>query len=602
MRGGIFVGVLSLAAVATFATSQADGAPSADRTVCDGTPCGVPYCWDPELRTRPGIELPFRIVCFDATHGELKTPPAHSRISNLSFDWDGFRFDVLAEEDAPRHDQAVFELTGLNGTVVEQTVDIEVVPTSENSPPRCWGSRVSQRSDGTGPVEVDIGQGCWDPDGDQVVIEGGPPGTHLDSPRVAPPGPSMDGNWVYRTATSSGTETTTMWATDVLGARSNVAEIEVTVGPGVDRPAECRPPSSSWRDPDPIYTRPGATRRFAIYCEDEDGDHFTPVVTDPPVGGALAVVPGPLAGGWWGVQSWNEATYVPIDSSLDPDPFAVTPVGLGGTGPAGRMAMVPRPPSENGGGGCNDGYGHITAGVPGLLYSQCDDEEGDALSAEVVEEPLHGSAGPPLLTPAPFGATDLTIPYEPDPGFEGYDCVKVEVTDGHGLTMRFKMDIWVDPAPEIPPLPPEIPPVELPDPPIDPGVSTREAAQRALGTDAVKRMRGVEGAEVWARNELARGDLARYHRAAGMVVVCERSCHVRSTSRLAGSKASPPPRRNRSVLAGTPGQVHVLSLSVGRNEARALRRADRPRGRFQVSIRPAGEQPQLVKRSIPISR
>ncbi|MEA2386794.1 MAG: hypothetical protein QOJ22_968, partial [Thermoleophilaceae bacterium] len=256
-------------------------------------------------------------------------------------------------------------------------------------------------------------------------------------------------------------------ATDSLGARSADAQLEVTVGPDVDRPPECTPSSYMAADPIPIWSRPGAVRRFAIGCRDPDGDQFTASLTSPPQRGTLALVEPPdTQYGYWGGERWMDATYVPVDSGLEPDPFTVTASGPRGDGPPGRMAIVPRALPENGGGGCGWSPANVPVGVGGLASVSCSDDDGDPLSAELVSEPLHGTAAPAVVTPGRYGSSDITIPYVPDPGYEGYDCVKVKVTDGNGLVFEIAIDIWVRPAPPpppsfIPPLPtlPTLPPL-----------------------------------------------------------------------------------------------------------------------------------------------
>jgi hypothetical protein len=549
------------------------------------------------------------VSCSGATSARLVTPAAHSEVSNVSADMSGLHFDARPNADSPRYDEAVFELSGYGGSI-EQRVSIEVVPTSENSPPVCDGDRVTQRSDGTGPVDVYIHPYCRDPDGDDFVIRGGPPGVHSDSPKSVPAG-FGDANWRYRTATFSGTETTTIWATDSLGARSADAQLEVTVGPAIDRPPECTP--SSWSTADavfPIYSRPGATRRFALVCTDPDADPFTARVSSPPERGVLTLFDvGPPGFGYWGAERWVDATYVPPDDSSQPDPFSVTASGASGDGPPGRMAIVPRALPQNGGGWCGWGPAYVTANLPGAASLTCGDDDGDPLSAEIVTEPRHGTTAPAVVTPARYGASTITLPYVPDPGYEGYDCLKVKVSDGHGLVFDLSIDIWVKPTPppiELPPLPP-VPPLPTLPPLPQPGTGAgsarvRDMVERVLGTSAVRRLRTRGRAEVWARSKLSRPDLVRYGRAPGLVVVCSTRCQIRADSKLATGVRSVRASRRRTVVAATSRQPQMLWLTVGRAERRALRRAGKARAEFRVSIRPAGGPASSLKPSIPVSR
>src|SRR5436190_6467619 len=192
--------------------------PSTSQASCGESSCGIPSCWSAAVRTRPDMDRTVTVSCSGAVSARLLSGPAHGEVSSVSTDWYGLHFDVHAAADAPRFDEAVFEITGHEGSI-EQRVSIEVVPTSENSAPICDGDHVTMRSDGTGPVDVYLHPYCRDPDGDAFVIEGGPPGIHTDAPKQVPAGYS-DSNWNYRTAAFSGDESTTIWATDELGARS----------------------------------------------------------------------------------------------------------------------------------------------------------------------------------------------------------------------------------------------------------------------------------------------------------------------------------------------------------------------------------------------
>lgn len=576
----------------------------------------MPKCWESDVRLRPDLTRAVRVSCTGATGAKLTTPPAHSDVSNVSADWYGLHFDARPHDGAPRLDEAVFEIKGYEGSI-EKRVSIEVVPASENSPPICEGDRVTERSDGTGPVDVFLHPWCRDPDGDDFVIHGGPPGVHRGSPKAVPAGES-DSNWDYRTATFSGDETTTIWATDVLGARSADARLEITVGPGVDRPPKCRPSSYSGGEVSWIRSRPGMTRRFAVICEDPDADPFTASLSSPPERGVLALFEqGDLQHGYWGAERWIDVTYVPRDDSLELDPFSVTASGAGGAGPAARMAIAPQAPSENGGGGCGWSPTEVISSVPGSLRLNCSDEEGDSFSADILTEPRHGTATPAVITPARYGSSDITIPYVPDPGYEGYDCVKIRVTDAHGLSFDMTLDIWVRqaPPPVMTPPPPPLPPLYSPPPlasppPLSfpsPATGTtpepvRTMAQRILGTPSVKRVPTAGGAEVFARTKLSRRDLMRNGQAPSLVAVCTTRCRIRGDAELATGVRSLRSRPREMVAAVTPGQPHVLALTLGTAERRALLRARNARAKFRLSIRAARARPTSLKRSIPVSR
>lgn len=595
-----------LASVVAVGLALAEPEQSGAKSCGEGS-CGSPACWDSGLRVRPDMTRALTASCVNVASARVLTQPAHGEVSNVTADYGALHFDALERADSPRFDEAVFELTGYDGSVIERHVSLEVVPTSENSPPVCDDAQATQRSDGTGPVEVYMSPYCRDPDGDEMVIRGGPPGVHPDSPKSIPAGYG-DSNWRYRTATFSGEETTTIWATDVLGARSADAHLHVTVGPGVDRPPECRP--SSWGAGEevlPIYSRPGATRRFGILCDDLDGDPFTASLSSPPERGALAafdVADTELGGS--GAPRSIDATYVPVDDSLEPDPFSVTASGTGET--TTRMAITPRPLPQNGGGYCGWSGVNAPQGEPSTLKISCGDDDGDPLSAEIVSAPKHGTVTPAVITAGRFGQTEITIPYLPDPGYLGYDCVKVKVTDGNGLDFYLPFDIqiqppWVPLATESPPALSPLPPLPpLPVVPAGGPHALRHAVEQALGTTAVKRLRSTGGAEVWARAELSRHDLLRYGRAPGLVVVCSGRCQITADSKLATGVARVRASRRRIVAAAMSGQPQVLSLAVGRAERRALRHARGPRAKFTVSIRPAGGHTKSLSRSVRVSR
>jgi hypothetical protein len=544
------------------------------------------------------------VSCTDITGAKLAKPPEHSDISNVSGDY-GLRFDARPHRGAPRFDEATFELSGYEGSI-QLRVTIEVVPTAENSAPSCEGDRATMRSDGKGPVDLYMHPYCRDPDGDEFVIHGGPPGTHPQSPKDVPAGDS-DSNWPYRTATFSGTETATIWAVDSLGARSEDARLEVTVGPAVDRLPECEPSVWGPNGPGGIPYRPGTLRRFALVCTDADADPFEIEVSSPPARGALALFD--VAGashGYWGAERWVDAAYVPAGSSPDHgDSFTVT-----ASGPSGDVltdfTLVPRPLPENFGAHCGAGSTEIRTSTPGALRMQCYDDESDPINVEVVTGPRHGTTGPAVVTPARYGYDAIAIPYVPNPGYEGYDCVEVVVTDGHGTEIKFAVDIWVKPQPpppvpeiELPPLPPlpTLPPIQLPGagPP-----NTRSVVEQALGTKAVKRIQRAGGAEVWARSKLSRKELARTGQGPALVVVCTARCQVRGLAELTnGSKALRSSRR-KTVARVMARQPHVLALAIGGTEKRSLNRARKPRARFKLSVRPDGGQTSSLKRTIPI--
>jgi hypothetical protein len=600
-------------AVAVAAIVVGIAQPAVADDTCDAAACHrpPPSCWTPpRVALRPQVNRAVVVDCSNANTARMTAPPAHVAITDVSVDWRGLHFHALPDDDAPRYDAATFELENAYGTT-EVQLPIEVIPLSENHAPTCWVPDVWLRTDGTGPATVSPWPYCDDPDNDEFQVEGGGPGVHLDTPK---PGPDYDGyDWRYRTVTSSGSEKTRIWATDFLGARSADSEFTVTVGPGVDRPPMC---GSVLAGTQPIYARPGAVRRFGVFCWDDDGDPFVPRLSSPPQRGALVPVPmEPYSYGGSYYQQSVDATYAPADDSLEPDPFSFTASGTRGDGPPQRMAIVPRPLPDNGGGYCDWGSAMMTTDVPGKVSARCTDDEGDPLSAEIVLRPRHGTAGPPVVTETTFGAQEITIPFVSEAGFEGFDCVKVKVTDGHGFETEFTIDISVFGTPpgwdpSLPPLPPwPAPPLGPPPgyppsgypPPRFGAPNARAAAQQSLGTTAVKRVHRDGGSEVWARSKLSKGDLLRDSRSPALAVICLRDCQIRSGAALSGVPRLRASRR-KAVAQRRAGEAHVVTLDLTRAEQRALRRARRPRATFNLNVRAAGGRAWALRRSIPIGR
>lgn len=584
------------------------GAPQPARAAaCDeanSSSCGKPSCWVDRVKLRPDRTRAIRLSCYNAKDAKLKTPPEHSDISNLTANYDGVRFDAKPREGAPRDDSMVLEIVGQEQPI-DLHVPIQVIPLSENTAPTCYGGSYTQRSDGTGPVDVSMWPWCRDEEGDGFTLEGGGRGVHLTSPATVPPGEGGL-SWLYRTATWSGTETTSIWATDELGARGSDASIDVTVGPGVDRLPYCAAMSSWGYDVIPIRMRPGTPRRFGISCSDADADEMDIKLSSPPERGVMPLFLPDQTFGYPTTYRAVDVTYAPRDDSVEPDPFTVSVSGPRGEGPPARMAMTPVPLPENNGGWCGSGYGSVTAGTPGTLTVSCDDNEGDTVSARVVREGRHGVTGPPVVTPAKYGSQDVTIPYVPEPGYEGYDCVELLVTDGHGSEYKIAIDVWIYPKWELPPMPPLPtlpPPPTLPPLPAD--LSPKEVktlASQMLGSEHVKQVHVDGGAQVWARSKLSRKELMRKGQAPGIVVVCSRKCKVRGDAALANGSRALRTSRRKTAAAVAARQPHVMSLALGPAERRALGRAKKPQAKFNLNIRAGGGKTTSLKRSIPVGK
>lgn len=598
--GGL-IGVVLALALGMPATASASSCDEAT-----GSGCGKPSCWSDRVKLRPDRTRSLRVYCYGAKDAKLKTPPAHSDITNVrSVEYDGIHFDARPHEGAPRDDSMVLEIVGQEQSI-DLHVAIEVIPLSENSAPVCYGGSYTQRTDGTGPVEISMWPGCNDNEGDGFTIEGGGPGVHPYSPKTMPAG-STGTNWLYRTATFAGTETTTIWATDEFGARGPDASIEVTVGPNVDRLPSCAAMSSWGYDVIPIRMRPGTPRRFGIYCQDPDADPMDIRLSSPPERGLMPLFVPDETFGQPTTYRAVDVTYAPRDSSVEPDPFTVSVSGPRGEGPPARMAMTPVPLPENNGGWCSSGYGGTTAGVAGTVTVSCEDSEGDPLSAKVVREGRHGVTGPPVVTPAKYGNQEITIPYVPAPGYEGYDCVEVLVTDGHGSEYRVAIDVWVYPRWDPPVWEPpvwQLPPLP-PLPPIGPGLSPKQAkamAAQILGTKDVKQVHGADGAQVWARSKLSRKELMRKGQMPGLVVLCSKKCKLRGDAALANGASVLRTSRRKTTASMRSGQPYVVALTLGPAERKALGRAKKPQAKFNLSIRSGGGKTTALKRAIAIAK
>src|SRR5439155_17389460 len=132
------------------------------------------------------------------------------------------------------------------------------------------------------PVDGWLQPDCPAPDGEDFVIEGANgPGENPRSPERGTAGAS-EPDWSYVTATFDGEETTTIWATDSLGARSRDAQLTARVGPGVDTPPECTLRSPDGLQVEAIAARQGKTRQLSVYCFDNEFDPLTTSVSVQP--------------------------------------------------------------------------------------------------------------------------------------------------------------------------------------------------------------------------------------------------------------------------------------------------------------------------------
>lgn len=445
---GVGLTLVSLAAMVSPAAVAADD--------CDGGQCAVPRCDPQSTYARPGVDRSFGLSCSYFEGATVAAAPEHGQLRDFRVEGGEVRYRYTPAE-GPTDDAFTVRLTG-NGMEREQRIPIVIVPRDRNSAPQCRSTAVAKRSDGTGPAEVEFQVDCWDPDHDEMTIEGGGPGVHLNSPMAMRGGMAWhtSTHWRYRTATHQGDEQATYYATDVLGARSEDAAVSIRVGPDVDRKPTCFANGWTWLSDDVrgIDTRDGRVRRFGVYCSDPDGDAILPRVESQPTAGVLAFVPDPTAAGasWM----WSQAVYTPTAPSTRDD-FSVVAGGARGDGPAARMAMMTVPDERNEQAGSCGWSPPSTYGGPTVGTVSCDDVEGDPLEAEIIRGPEHGTALPPVVTPGRNGYDDISVAYTPDPGFVGIDCVVLKISDGRGFDRTFELDVYVRGA-----VPVELPPVEEP--------------------------------------------------------------------------------------------------------------------------------------------
>jgi hypothetical protein len=550
-----------------------------------------PACFAPETWDRPGIDRPHELDCHRAWGVELASGPSHGRLSAFAWDEDAqsATWRYRADDDAPASDGFDLKLAGPGGTVT-QRVAIHVTPRSRNTPPQCQPASAAQRTDGTAPAVVTVELYCWDYENDSFTIAGGGPGQHLDGPRAVRGGDAGGGEapaWRYRTATSSGSEQTTFWATDDLGARSADTALSVEVGPAVDRLPQCVP-SPGVADPDagflPIYARPGATRRFGVVCSDADHDPLTVRLGTPPARGTMTrFAPGALEDHDWGAERWVDAVYKPADATGRTDPFTVVTAAHGHSAETNMGIANADDPRWFGSLGCSTHTATTTAGAPGVIRFSCADDDGDDLTTTITRAPAHGAIAQPVLTPAPYGWDDVALAWTPEPGFVGIDTAGLRVEDGHGARLDLDVDLYSYAPDASVAAAPALPATGQPSVGQAKAVAPLDQARTALGTRDVVLVRTLGDARVFARRAAVRRGLAPRAGTTALVVTCPLKCRLDS-------------RAGRTKLPrGTAGPAAAARIRLSRRAAGLLRSARSLA--FTLSARmPAGRAGRAVIR------
>ena len=525
----------------------------------------APECFAAETWDRPGLERPHQLDCHRAWSAELSRGPAHGRLTGFAFDSgaQAASWRYRPDGDAPADDSLELRLTGPGGTTT-QRVAIHVTPLAQNTAPECRPASAAQRTAGTAPAVVAVDLYCWDYENDGFVIDGGGPGAHLDGPEAVRGGDGGGAEvpvWHYRTATASGQEATTFWATDDLGARSADTPLSVEVGPAVDRLPACLPAPGA-ADPSadvlPVYARPGATRRFGVVCSDADHDPLAVRLGAAPARGALTTwAPGALEDHEWGTERWVDAVYRPADSSGQADPFSVVAAAHGRTRETKMAIENADEPRWFNGLGCASDTARTTAGAPGVIRLSCADDDGDPLQATVTRPPAHGVASPPLLAPARYGWDDVAVAWTPEPGFVGIDSVGLRVADGHGVQLDLDVDLYVYAA-DTSAAAPSLPASGQPSVGQAPAIAPVDQARRALGTRDVVLVRRLGDGRVFARRSAVRRGLAARAGSTALAVTCPLACRV--DTRVQGARPGARAARLSRTAAG-PGRAAQVRLS-----------------------------------------
>jgi len=358
----------------------------------------------------------------------------------------------------------------------------------------------------------------------------------------------------------------------------------------VDHLPECRANPTVSLVPMPIYSRPGATRRFALICEDADGDAIVAQIETPPTRGNLTVFDAQPAfhNSSGGTEIWVDVTYVPSSPYEGEDPFEISATGPNGEGPATAMAITARLAPDNRHPSCwaLDLYTHRD--VPATIELQCNDDDGDPVSVQA--RAAHGQAGAPASVVGLFGTARVSIPYAPSAGFQGTDLVTIDVDDGLGGQQRFDATVIVSGAAGVP-YPIGFGNVIQPPAGRAPLVSPVEQARRALGSRPVRLVKRLGDAGVYALRAAPKVVSARQK---VLAVTCPVRCNVTSSSTVGGRAAG---SAKKSV---SPGRAVALELKLSKAQRSRIRRAGSARAVFRLTVKRTGAKARRATVRLPL--
>ena len=158
------------------------------------------------------------------------------------------------------------------------------------------------------------------------------------------------------------------------------------VGPRVNRPPTCGTYPHLGR-PYEVLLRPGASRRFAIACEDADHDPMTISIEDAPRGGELTTQPGFTLDWYPGMSQELDALYEPFASQPERDPFLARVRDAAGADVELPYELVIRDRSLNEGLGCSGPATSHGAGYADRPLDDLRDHEGDPITVDVAGSP-----------------------------------------------------------------------------------------------------------------------------------------------------------------------------------------------------------------------